>query len=149
MGDLWDDATARRLALVLQGGYPPTYETIPALGAAGPITLTTCPSGVWRVVLFASGYPTLATVAGAWVTLRVLRGGVEHTIASTGTRVTVAYVYAVLSPLRSPLILQPGDTLLARDENAVAAVRLQGSCAYVDVPIPSNDGLEARRIRRG
>jgi len=141
MGDLWDDATARRLALVLQGGYPPELVFITA--AAGPNLITTCPSNVWRVVLFACGRPAAANQV---LVLQIRRAGTYYTCA-VGKAYTVGAAVSTNVSLARPIILMPNDSLYSRD--IAAAGNVESTCGYVDVPIPHNDGLEARRIRRG
>jgi len=141
--------TFKDLPLVMLGAYPPDGYAAVLGAAATPTEITTCPAGVWRVVLFAVGYPELATTAGAFVTLRVRRNGVKYTLGCTvQARTDAAYAYGQCANLYRPVTLRPGDTLIAEDENAKAGLKVDGYAAWVDVDIPSGGEVDFYRTRR-
>jgi len=139
MGDLWDDATARRLALVLQGGYPPEYWTATGVNNTG--VGAPCPANVWRVIIYANVY---CAGASALPMIAVYRAG-AYLVVCAGSRFAVTFNSVSLN---KAIVLRQGEYLYFSDGAAVGG-NVTGTVLYVDVPIPHNDGLEARRIRRG
>ena len=125
------------LASVLAGGYPPEYgPTVQGATNVTPLVMTTCPSGVWRVVIRASA-EWVSGAAQANTIIQVLRGGVYYTVNTPDNPINSA-LYKTCSQMDTPLTLRPGDSLTCRDILTGANIS-RGCCAYVDVPIPEGE----------
>lgn len=111
------------LILALMGGTPPEYFTGPTLAAAMPVTITTCPQGIWRIILNMGAYSTAVTSRMAWGVNR--NGTTYNLIIGTTTTITP----------NVPIILRPGDQLILTDLIAVAGATIYWGVSYTDIPL--------------
>lgn len=121
----------RDLQTALAGGYPPDAYVANTTAGVQQI-VTTCPSGVWRVVLHCAVFPA----DGGCACITVTRAGVAYYI-SFGFGLVAGQRWTTM--LNRPLALVPGEVLAGQSASAVNLART--TVAYVDVPIPPGEPL--------
>lgn len=148
MVEVDSDPYSRNIETALMGGYPLTYVTVTTPAGGTITTVTTCPTGIWRVITHAEGIPNAAGVNGIVPVLYIRSLGADYHIATGLQRPAALNGTNQFASLRFPVVLTSGQSLMVADLNANAGQTVIASAGYIDVPIHTGSRAQ-KATRRG